>query len=145
MDSETLKKKQAVYAVAGYKNSGKTTVMEQVIKKLSGKGFKVAAIKHDGHDFEIDREGTDSFRHRKAGAYANAIYSDHKFCVVKEEKVTVERLCSFFPEADVILIEGLKNSAYPKFVCKYPEEIPDPDMIEKEILELIQKNRIEKE
>lgn len=143
MDSETLNKKPVVYSIAGYKNSGKTTVMEQVIKKLSGQGLRVAAIKHDGHDFEIDREGTDSFRHRRAGAYANAIYSAGKFCVIKTEEVSVRHLCSFFPEADVILIEGLKNSRYPHYFCNYPSEIPDSDVIVKEIVKLLQKNQIE--
>nr|WP_303180595.1 molybdopterin-guanine dinucleotide biosynthesis protein B [Lachnoclostridium phocaeense] len=145
MDPETLSKQTVVYSIAGYKNSGKTTVMEQVITKLSERGFKVASIKHDGHDFEIDREGTDSFRHRRAGAYANAIYSAGKFCIVKTEEVTAEKLCSFFPEADVILIEGLKNSSYPQYFCNYPTEIPDSDAIVKEIVQLLQKNHIERD
>ena len=90
-------------------------------------------------------KGTDSFRHRKAGAYGNAVYSDNKFCVVKEEYVTAEQLCSFFPEADVILVEGLKNSGYPKYFCNYPVEVPDSNVVVSEIIKLIQKNHIERD
>ncbi|MDO4556353.1 MAG: molybdopterin-guanine dinucleotide biosynthesis protein B, partial [Lachnospiraceae bacterium] len=54
-----------VFAVSGYKNSGKTTLLTHLIEELTERGYKVAVIKHDGHDFESDVPGTDSWRHQK--------------------------------------------------------------------------------
>lgn len=61
--------KQKIIAISGVKNSGKTTLITNLIPLLKEKGIKIATIKHDGHDFDPDVEGTDSYRHRKAGAY----------------------------------------------------------------------------
>ncbi|WP_215699314.1 molybdopterin-guanine dinucleotide biosynthesis protein B [Clostridium sp. MCC353] len=102
-------------AVSGVKNSGKTTFMENLIPRLTEMGLKTAAIKHDGHTFTPDVPGTDSDRHRKAGAIGTAVFSENQFMVVKKEKVTEMKLAELFPEADVILLEGMKDSDYPKF------------------------------
>ena len=108
-------KKPVLIAVSGVKNSGKTTLIQKIIPKLKEKGLKVATVKHDGHDFEGDVEGTDTYKHKKAGAYGTAIFSKNKFMVMKEQKDTCEEeLISFFQEADVILLEGFKYSDYPK-------------------------------
>ena len=102
-------------AISGVKNSGKTTLIERLIPRLSCEGLKVATIKHDGHDFECDIEGTDTFKHKKAGAYGTAIFSKNKFMVIKEQKHTnEEELISYFKDADIILLEGFKYSNYPK-------------------------------
>lgn len=53
--------------VCGFKNSGKTTLVEKLVRHLSGLGYKISTVKHAHHDFDIDHEGRDSFRHRKAG------------------------------------------------------------------------------
>ncbi len=108
-------KKPVLIAVSGVKNSGKTTLIQKVIPKLNENGLKVATIKHDGHDFEADVEGTDTYKHKKAGAYGTAIFSKNKFMVVKDQNNTCEEeLMSYFQDADVILLEGFKNSDYPK-------------------------------
>lgn len=104
-----------VIAVCGVKNSGKTTLITKLIPILRAKGLHVAVIKHDGHDFEPDVPGTDSSRHREAGAYGCAVFSDHRFMITKEQReTTAEELTAFFPEADLILLEGFKYSRYPK-------------------------------
>ena len=109
------KSKPVLLAVSGVKNSGKTTLIERILPKLDEKGFKVATVKHDGHDFECDIEGTDTFKHRKAGAYGTAIFSKNKFMIIKEQKDTEEEeLISYFSEADIIILEGFKYSDYPK-------------------------------
>ena len=72
-------------------------------------------IKHDGHDFIPDVPGTDSYRHKAAGAYGTVVYSEKRFCLVKEE--TGHQAADFFGyfnDADLILLEGMKDSAYPK-------------------------------
>lgn len=111
------------YCICGYKNSGKTTLITKLISILKERGYRVAVIKHDGHDFESDVPGTDSWRHQKAGAYGTAVFSGQRMMVTKEcRDINEEQLAAFFPEADIILIEGLKHSSYPKYVCGYPEK-----------------------
>lgn len=108
-------KRQKIIAVCGVKNSGKTTLLLRLVQELSGRGFKTAVIKHDGHDFACDIPGTDSFRLKEAGAYGTAVYSDSRVFVHRTG--TGEReaeLIRMFPEADVIFLEGLKKSSYPK-------------------------------
>lgn len=132
-----------VFAISGYKNTGKTTLITKLIKRLTARGLKVAVIKHDGHDFEPDVPGTDSYRHRKAGAFGTAVFSDRRFMITREispeglpgddnrlsgdrksreEPAFEQLLMEAFPEADIILIEGLKDSSYPKYVCDYPDK-----------------------
>lgn len=94
---------------------GKTTLMENLIREFTSRGYKVAAIKHDGHDFEPDVEGTDSFRFAKAGAYGTAVFSKKRVMMIKQiQKMREKAIFSFYPEADFILVEGLKNFSYPK-------------------------------
>lgn len=106
---------QMVVAVCGVKNSGKTTLLVRLVEKLTEQGIKTAVIKHDGHDFTCDVEGTDSYRLHQAGAYGTAVYSAYRSFVHKEGTTeTVEKLIGQFPEAELILLEGMKDSTYPK-------------------------------
>ena len=112
---ETVKK-PVVAAVSGVKNSGKTTFLENLTAELKKRGYLVAVIKHDGHEFEPDVEGTDTWKLRKSGAYGTAIFSKGRWMVIKEEpQMDEKRLAQLFPEADFILLEGFKYSKYPKF------------------------------
>lgn len=103
-----------VIAVSGVKNSGKTTLLEKLVAELTDRGVKVAVVKHDGHSFEPDRPGTDTFRHLAAGAVGAAVFDGEKFQVVGYAAVTEEDLIALFPFADVILLEGFKHSAWHK-------------------------------
>ena len=103
-----------VVAVCGVKNSGKTTVLEKLVAHLSACGIRVAVVKHDGHRFEADRPGTDTFRHLVAGAMGTAVFDGEKFQVVKRTPVEEDDLIALFPEADVLLLEGFKYSNWPK-------------------------------
>ena len=135
-----LSVKPVIFAISGYKNSGKTTLMTALIAELTLRGFRVAAIKHDGHDFEPDVPETDSFRHREAGAYGTAVFSRNRFMITKTwEHVDVDSLISAFPEADVLLLEGFKDSSYPKYFCRWPEQpLPGASELADEIERLIQ-------
>lgn len=113
MGGSSLKKN--MIAVCGVKNSGKTTLLVELIRELSKRGVKVAAVKHDGHDFSCDIPGTDSDCMAKAGAYGTAVFSDARIFVHKTGTGETELdLAAFFPEADLILLEGMKDSSYPK-------------------------------
>lgn len=109
------KKRTQVFAISGVKNSGKTTLITRILPILAEKGLSVATIKHDGHDFDADVPGTDTYRHFHAGAYGTAIFSDYKYMVVKQQPhSTEEQLMEWFPEADLILLEGFKDCPYRK-------------------------------
>ncbi len=137
MGTLPVKKPQLIYAVCGYKNTGKTTVVSGVVRLLSQRGCRLAVIMHDGHDFEGDVPGTDSWRHMEAGAYATAVFSPNRYLVHKKCRgTTAEELMAMFPEADIILIEGLKDCDYPKYCCvdaaAAAEAVPEiADQIEK--------------
>lgn len=81
-----MKKKPLILAVCGVKNSGKTILIQKLIPLLQNQGLKVAAVKHDGHDFEPDVPGTDSHSFWKAGAVGTAIFSDSKYMVNPEKE-----------------------------------------------------------
>ena len=104
-----------VAAVCGLKNSGKTTLIVRLVRHLTGRGLRVAVIKHDGHDFSCDIPGTDSWQFAAAGAYGTAVYSAERVFIHRQgtgEKA--EDLIGQFPEADLILLEGGKDSSWPK-------------------------------
>jgi len=105
-----------IIAVSGEKNTGKTTLIERLLPKLIQYGLTPAVIKHDGHSFSPDVPGTDTYRFFSAGAPGTAIYDGEKFMLVKRASVNAYALCEFFPEADIILIEGLKHEDIPKLV-----------------------------
>ena len=115
-----MTRKKYFAAVCGIKNSGKTTLIEGIIRTLTGRGLKVAVIKHDGHDFECDIPGTDSWRFAKAGACGVSVYSGSQFFIRKmrenrgPEDVFLRSLTKAFPEADVLLIEGCKDYPFRK-------------------------------
>ena len=104
-----------VVAVCGVKNSGKTTLLTNVIPVLIKRGLRVAAIKHDGHDFESDVPETDSYRLKKSGAFAVGIYSPNRYMLTAEQNgISPDFFFPFFAAADIILLEGGKHSPYPK-------------------------------
>lgn len=107
--------KQYVLAISGVKNSGKTTLITKLLPELKKRGLRVAVIKHDGHDFEPDVPGTDSWKYAQAGADGTCVFSAGKYMVIKYAPApSVEELVGAFPEVDVILLEGFKYSEYPK-------------------------------
>jgi len=108
-----------VIAVTGKKNSGKTTVVESLIRHMSNKGWKVGTIKHHHFgDFEPDTPGKDSYRHFNAGAAGVVLASPNKLAYferTEKETPSVEALMRFFPhDTSLILLEGFHQSAYPR-------------------------------
>ena len=102
-----------IVAVIGSKSSGKTTIVETLVKQLTKEGYNVATVKHiPEKDFSIDTEGKDTWRHAKAGAKKvisiapNEVAIIHK---VKTEKLTLEDIVQHCQEADVIILEGFKK------------------------------------
>lgn len=103
-----------VFCVSAVKDSGKTGLIEKLINEFIKEDYTVGVIKHDGHDYVMDHEGTDTERFRKAGARCSAIFSDTQFSVNYAKKPSIGEMISYCKDLDVIIIEGLKESAYPK-------------------------------
>jgi molybdopterin-guanine dinucleotide biosynthesis protein B len=101
-------------AVSGSKNSGKTTLIEGVLPYLAEAGLKVAVIKHHGHILDPDVPGTDTYRFNHGGAYGTVITDDERYMLVKRARTDENDLMELFPEADLILLEGYKDSPWPK-------------------------------
>lgn len=104
----------AVVAVSGVKNSGKTTLITAMLPHLNAAGLKVATVKHDGHLFTSDPEGTDTGKHMAAGAWGTAIFDREKYKIVRQDPVDEKELIARFSDADLVLLEGFKHSPWPK-------------------------------
>ena len=97
--------------------TGKTTLLEKVIAELKARGWRVGAIKHDAHNFEIDHPGKDSYRLAAAGADTMLISSPGKLALIKRystEPDIRDLIDSYFDDVDIILTEGFKKSDLPK-------------------------------
>jgi molybdopterin-guanine dinucleotide biosynthesis adapter protein len=105
-----------VVGFCGYSGAGKTTLVEQLTKKLAQAGHRVSVIKHAHHDFDIDHEGKDSWRHRKAGAFEVVIASSRRFAKLREHEAepTLHELIAELADCDWVLVEGFKHAAIPK-------------------------------
>jgi molybdopterin-guanine dinucleotide biosynthesis protein B len=107
-----------VFGIVGWKNSGKTTLMTNLIRELTHRGFAVSVIKHAHAKFEIDHPGRDSFEMREAGARQVILSSLHRFALMRElgdaPEMTFGELLSYAGPCDLVLVEGYKCEAYPK-------------------------------
>ena len=106
-----------VLSIVSKKNSGKTTLLEKLIPELKRRGHKVGTIKHDTHGFEIDHEGKDTWRHKRAGASTVVISSPWKISLIKdvEEELSIDAIVEkFFAESDLVITEGYKKAGKPQ-------------------------------
>jgi molybdopterin-guanine dinucleotide biosynthesis protein B len=107
-----------LFGVAGWKNSGKTTLMVGLIAELGRLGYAVSVIKHAHATFEIDHEGRDSFRMRAAGACQVALFSPRRFAVMRElgdtPELSFQEILTYAGSCDLVLVEGFKREAFPK-------------------------------
>ncbi|UXN59807.1 molybdopterin-guanine dinucleotide biosynthesis protein B [Phyllobacterium zundukense] len=114
-----------IFGITGWKNSGKTTLTVKLVGELTRRGWKVSTVKHAHHDFDIDKEGTDSFRHRKAGAGEVAIVSDRRWALmhelVSESEPALADIIARFAPCDVILVEGYKREGHKKIETRRTE------------------------
>ncbi len=106
-----------IISIVGKSDSGKTTLIEKLIPELVRRGLRVATVKHDVHGFEVDREGKDSWRHKKAGAHTVVISSPQKVALIRdvEKDWTLEEIRdNLIQDVDLILSEGYKKDVQPK-------------------------------
>ncbi len=103
-----------VIAFAAWSGTGKTTLIEKLVRELKGRGLRLAVIKHDGHKFEIDHEGKDSWRFAQAGADITMISSAEKTAYIEKGDLELEQLLDMVKDVDLILVEGYKNKDLPQ-------------------------------
>ena len=111
-------RRSRVFGIVGWKNSGKTTLIERLIGEFVAKGFAVSTIKHAHHAFDIDVPGKDSYRHREAGAQEVLVASAERWALMHELRDAPEpsltELLGHLAPCDLVLVEGFKFDAHPK-------------------------------
>ena len=107
-----------VFGVTGWKNAGKTGLMERLVAEIIGRGFSVSTLKHAHHTFDVDHPGKDSHRHRIAGASQVLLASTERWALMNEhrgaEEPSLTELLAKLDPVDVVLIEGWKRDSHPK-------------------------------
>ncbi len=107
-----------IYGVTGWKNAGKTGLMERLVTEITGRGFSVSTVKHAHHTFDVDHPGKDSHRHRVAGATEVLLASRNRFALMHElrdeDEPTLEDLLAKLAPVDLVLVEGYKRDRHPK-------------------------------
>lgn len=118
-----------IYGIVGFKNAGKTGLMERLVTDITGRGFSVSTVKHAHHDFDIDQPGKDSHRHREAGARQVLLASRARWALMTELRNTDEPpladLLTQLAPVDLVLVEGYKRDNHPK-VEAYRAETGNP-------------------
>ncbi len=109
-----------ILCFVGRSNSGKTTLIERLIPELVQAGYRVATIKHAGHGFDLDTEGKDSWRHKRAGASSVMVLSKGSLAMFSDisDETKIEELRDRFLDSsmDLIIAEGWKSDGYHKIV-----------------------------
>lgn len=111
-----------IFGISGWKNSGKTGLAVRLVETLTARGYRVSTIKHAHHDFDIDKVGADSFRHRQAGAHEVALVSGTRFAIMHElrgaPEPAFEDILARLAPCDLVLIEGYKREPVPKIEAR---------------------------
>ena len=107
-----------LYGIVGWKNAGKTGLMERLVTEITGRGFSVSTVKHAHHTFDVDHPGKDSFRHRAAGASEVLLASRNRIALMQElrgaEEPDLTTLLARLSPVDLVLVEGYKRDSHPK-------------------------------
>ncbi|MEM9140345.1 MAG: molybdopterin-guanine dinucleotide biosynthesis protein B [Pseudomonadota bacterium] len=107
-----------IYGVIGWKNAGKTTLVERLVAELTGRGLSVSTVKHTHHGVDVDQPGKDSHRHRNAGARQVILASSARWALMTElREAGEERLSDLLDRldpVDLVIVEGYKRDEHPK-------------------------------
>lgn len=118
-----------IFGIVGYKNAGKTGLMERLVTEITARGVSVSTIKHAHHSFDVDQPGKDSFRHRNAGAMQTLLASRTRWALMTELRGSNEpslgSLLEQLSPVDLVLVEGYKRDQHAK-VEAYRAESGNP-------------------
>jgi molybdopterin-guanine dinucleotide biosynthesis protein MobB len=107
-----------IYGITGWKNAGKTGLMERLVAEITGRGFTVSTVKHAHHRFDVDHPGKDSFRHREAGATEVYLASGKRWALMHElrdeQEPTLAEMLARMAPVDLVLVEGYKRDRHSK-------------------------------
>ena len=113
-----------IFGLAGWSGSGKTTLLAAIVPELAARGLSVSTIKHAHHDFDIDRPGKDSWRHRQAGASEVMVASARRWALMHElrgaAEPSLDELVARLSPVDVVIVEGYKRHPHPKLEVHRP-------------------------
>ena len=111
-----------LFGITGWKNAGKTTLVERLVAEFVRRGWQVSTIKHAHHDVDVDQPGRDSYRHRAAGASEVAVVGGLRYAIMREQaEATLAEVLERLAPADLVLIEGYKREAHPKIEVRAAE------------------------
>lgn len=115
-----------VFGITGWKNSGKTHMTAALVTELTARGWTVSTVKHAHHEFDIDKENTDSWKHRQAGAGEVAIVSGKRWAIMhenrsEEDEPSLEEVISRLSACDIVLVEGYKRRDHSKIETRRRE------------------------
>lgn len=133
-----------VVSFVGKSNSGKTTLLEKVVKELKIRGFRVGVVKHTSHDFDIDHSNKDTWRLTQAGSDIVAISSAKKISLIEqvENEMPLEQIISFFKDrVDIVLTEGYKHSKTAKIEVSRSEQGHELLCVEDDLLAIVSDQR----
>lgn len=109
---------QRIYGIVGWKNMGKTTLVERLVAEFTARGVRVSTIKHAHHHVDVDHEGKDSWRHRAAGAGEVLVASTSRWALMHELRgappPSLAELLAKLSSCDLVLVEGYKRDSHPK-------------------------------
>lgn len=123
-----------VIGVTGWKNAGKTTLVEKLVEELVRRGLKVSTVKHAHHRADVDEPGRDSFKHRAAGAHQVMLATPERWALMTELRMepepTLAELVARMDRVDVLVIEGFKSGDHPKIEVVRPVQGKVPIAVE---------------
>ena len=113
-----------IFGIVGWSGSGKTELLVKLLPELKSRGFKVSTMKHTHHNFDMDKPGKDSYRHREAGAEEVMVASGGRWALIhelrEEPEPDMELLIEQMTPVDLLLIEGFKRNKHPKMEVSRP-------------------------
>ena len=108
--------------IVGRKDAGKTTLTEALVAELTRRGLAVSTLKRTHHAIDLETEGSDTHRHRMAGARQVMLATDRRLALMEEvAEPTMEHLLSRLAPCDVVLAEGWKRGTHPRIEVWRPE------------------------
>jgi len=124
--------RMAMIGIAGWKNSGKTTLVVRLVEAFTKRGFKIATVKHAHHDLRPGDGTSDSERHAQAGAYAVVIVSPAGWEISGQRQEmpvpSLEEIAARLAPADLVLVEGYKSAQIPKIEVRRRASAIDPPL-----------------